>query len=215
MINREKNRRNLVQAATALRRHTELAIATCAFVMISGCAARSNKPDHLNNQPRVEDAVVETETGKLELYEEKYDDGTIKLRVEGLRFNDDDYVRHGPTTVYWDNGQKKTEIHFVQGLRHGSKTSWYKGGQIWSYGEYVNDREHGMWTQWFPNGRKAGEKHYEHGAWHGLFTEWHTNGKKKSEVLWIKGKKQGTMTIWDEEGELFKTIEYVDGVAQP
>ncbi len=159
--------------------------------------------------------IVTTANEKTEVREEKDSEGNLIARTEGKTDPEGSFIPHGKTTLYWPNGQKKTELHFINGLRHGPRTSWYQSGQMWILGQFAEGKEHGTWTLWYEDGRKAQESHYEHGAWHGTFTEWYRNGQKRREVEFVHGVKQGTETLWDEEGNIVRQIEYVDGVPQP
>lgn len=172
-----------------------------------------------NGPPGVDDSQTPggaaTDPGEIEVREQHDDEGNLKTRMEGRTDADDNFIPHGKSTIYWPNGQKKTELHYINGLRHGPKTSWYQSGQMWSSGSFADGKEDGVWTVWFPNGRKAQEYHFDHGAWHGMFTEWHLNGQKKTEVEFVNGMRQGTMTTWDDQGQIVRQTEYIDGVEQP
>jgi antitoxin component YwqK of YwqJK toxin-antitoxin module len=192
--------------------------ATTAVILGCLLPGGCGRPTGGNNMSAVEGQHFEGDIGGLgpiEVQEQYYPNGNVSVGVEGYVDRDGNFVRHGVTTNFWENGQKKSQVHYVQGMRHGSRTAWYQGGQIWSDGQFVNGREDGTLTVWFPNGRKAKELNFDHGAWHGTGTEWHLNGRKKMEVEWVRGKRQGMLTIWDEEGNVFSQVEYADGVPQP
>ena len=72
----------------------------------------------------------------------------------------------GKATDFYENGQKKTEAHYVEG-------------------EY-----HGLFTSWFENGRKELDIHYVDGEMHGLFTSWYMSGQKKVETHYVDGVEQ-------------------------
>jgi antitoxin component YwqK of YwqJK toxin-antitoxin module len=162
-----------------------------------------------------ESPVAATSNAKIETREEFDADGNLFRRSEGITDAEGNFILHGTVTLFYPNGQKKTELNYINGLTHGPRASWYQSGQPWILGQYVDGREHGTWTVWYENGRKSRESHYEHGAWHGTFVEWHRNGQKRHEVSYVRGVKQGTETYWDEEGVVVRQTEYVDGVPQP
>jgi len=155
------------------------------------------------------------DTGQVEIREEYFPDGTVRVRAEGRLDDDGEFIVHGMLTNYWENGQKKSEVSYVQGFMHGPRTAWYESGQIWSLGRNVDGAAEGTWSEWYPDGRKAREMNFQHGAYQGAYTEWHDNGQKRREVEFVKGKKQGLETFWDEEGNVLGQTEYVDGVPQP
>ncbi len=196
------------------RLHVSIVLALGCFYL-GGCVAANNRqntgiveqPDVKQTPPSGADAI--------EVYEEKWPEGGLKLQVEGWEDDEGNFIRHGRTTMYWENGRKKSEVHYVDGAPHGPRTAWYNSGQIWSSGEYVDGKEDGTWTVWFPDGRKAQELRFDHGKYHGLHTEWHPNGQKRTEVEYVDGKQQGTLTFWDEQGKIVRRVEFVNGVEQP
>jgi len=183
-------------------------VITLGCIWLGGCAARNADDIAVDDQPRAD-------ADRIEVREEYFPDGSVKLRTEGRLGSDGEFIAHGAHTLYWENGQKRYEEHYVQGMRHGPRSAWYESGQIRSQGQYINDREDGAWTEWYPSGRKMQELHFDHGSFHGTFIEWWPNGQMRRQLEWIKGKKQGTMTLWDEEGNVRSRVEYVDDVAQP
>ncbi len=184
-----------------------------AFVLVTsgGCVA----PKGGKNIGAGQSQELAVDGSRLEVREKSYDDGAIMRRTEGRVDAEGNFTRHGLLTLYWQNGQKKAEVMYVDGVPHGSRTTWYQSGQLWSQGGFVNGKQDGILTSWFPNGRIAQEIPLVNGAWHGTFREWHVNGQQKREVKYVDGLRQGTETIWDEEGVIAGQTEYVDGVAQP
>ena len=188
--------------------HIGTAVILACFC-VSGCV--TPKREH---EVRVGDQQP-SDSAQVEIREEYFPDGTVKTRMEGLLGEDGELVLHGMLTNFWENGQKKSEVAYVQGFVHGSRTAWYESGQMWSLGQNVDGAADGTWTEWYPDGRKAREMNFQHGAFHGPYIEWHLNGQKRKEAEFVKGKKQGLEMYWDEEGNVLGQTEYVDGVPQP
>lgn len=178
-----------------------------------GCRGPGSGPRG-SDAARVSAATVTSERTP-EVREVRYADGSIAKRTEGYVDANGNFISHGKTTQFWENGRKKSEVLYVHGMRHGERTAWYENGQMWSFGTFVNGREDGTWTMWYPNGRKAQEIHFDNGAWHGMLTYWHPNGEKQSEVEYVHGKRQGPLTEWDEFGTVLNRVEYVDDAPQP
>lgn len=178
-----------------------------------GCVGPGSAPHSPDLSPG--DTAGAAFQGSPEVREVAYDDGSIAKRTEGYVDAKDNFISHGNTTQYWENGRKKSEVMYVHGMRHGERTAWYNSGQMWSLGAFLNGRENGAWTMWYPNGRKAQEIHFDEGAWDGMLTYWHPNGEKRSEVEYVRGKKQGPLTEWDEFGTVVSRVEYVDDAPQP
>ena len=180
----------------------------------SGQAAQSDKPSQTpagaeSSQPKVD------ANASVEVQETKWPNGNPKSRTEGKKDKDGEFVRHGIATVWYENGQKKSEQHFVDGVPHGPRLTWYIDGRKWTEGRYVDGLEDGTWRTWLADGTPQTEWTMQRGVWHGVYTEWHPNGKKRLEVEFVRGKRQGPMTTWDDQGVVVLTTDYVDGIEQP
>ncbi|MBU0717375.1 MAG: toxin-antitoxin system YwqK family antitoxin [Planctomycetes bacterium] len=204
---------------TALRLTGTLLV---ALSCIAGCATSPSdkKPTPAqpvaDSPPTTTDAPAEWCAGRpVEVLEEYWDDGSPSVREEVVVDDDGEYVRHGQTTHWYQNGQKKLEIRFNCGLRHGKKEAWYADGAPWSVGYFVNDRDDGTWTVWHPDGTKAREYNMREGAWHGPFATWHPNGQPQLKGEYVAGLQQGVWVMWDEQGNVLKQAEYIDGKEQP
>jgi len=148
--------------------------------------------------------------------EDKLDNGQILERTEGYVTAEGEFIRHGEHARWYpENGQKKMELHYTNGVMNGPRLSWYDTGQIWSRGAYKNGKADGTWTAWFPSGKRQREWHMRENVWDGLYQEFHENGEKRYEVEYINGMKQGTAIWWSEIGTELRRIEYFDDVSQP
>ncbi len=181
---------------------------------LGGCAG-TGSGDGLGVYNQANSVAATVPDAPAEVREQHYPDGSVSVRIEGRLDSEGNFIPHGRTTNYWNNGQKKSVVNYLHGMKHGPRTAWYENGQIWSQGNHVNGSEDGEWTVWYRDGRKERELHFKEGALHGMYTEWHSNGRMKVRVEWVMGKRQGTMTHWDENGVVVKKTDYVDGVAQP
>jgi len=191
----------------------------CAQAIPSPAAAKQDSKNAQSSAPQ-DEKINAKESGKSEptrvdVKEEKWPDGTPKLRSEGRIDENGEFVRHGTTVEWHKNGQKKSERHFREGIQQGTHETWHDNGQLSAKGAYMEGVEDGIWTVWYSNGHKQREWTLVRGSFQGPFTEWYANGKKKSEVQYVAGKRQGPMLVWDEDGSLQLKTDYVDGVEQP
>jgi len=147
--------------------------------------------------------------GEVERIEERWPDGNLRYQREVVRDKEGQPISHGLTTRWWQDGQKKSEMEFVNGVRHGRRIAWHNNGQPWSEGAYDNGRPTGTWTAWNEDGSIERQWHYdENGAYHGMFTLWYDNGGKKMEIEFVHGLRQGFETSWDEAGNIVLEIDY-------
>ena len=62
-----------------------------------------------------------------------------------------------------ENGQKRLETDFVDGLRHGKQIDWYENGQKQQEDDYVTGLQNGKSISWSENGHKQQEVNYKYG----------------------------------------------------
>lgn len=176
----------------------------------------TNKAPGDKNSAIAEDSGASACEGKQVItLESYYLDGRLQRRQQTVKDEDGREIAHGLTAEFYEDGQKKLEVHFDCGVKHGPRITWHPNGQIWSQGEHIHGKDHGTWTVWNEDGTKAQEFTVKDGVWDGPFNQWHANGKKKLEVEYVNGMRQGMLTAWDEDGRVITRVEHVDGKPQP
>lgn len=148
---------------------------------------------------------------ELRMVGEDWPNGEPMYREEIKLFPDGTQVKHGTRTTYWENGQEKLRMHFVDGVAHGPKATWHLDGTEWAVGGFVNGKEDGRWTTWYPTGTKQQEFFMEDGALHGVQSSWYFDGRKRSQGRWVHGKQVGFHTVWDTDSNIVQEIDYGPG----
>ena len=69
----------------------------------------------------------------------------------------------GWTKAMWDSGQVSRLLRFKDGARHGPLTMWHENGQKKAEGTYKDGKPDGLWTRWHENGQKKVEATYKDG----------------------------------------------------
>ena len=90
---------------------------------------------------------------------------------------------------YYDDGSKKSETTFVNGVENGEYKSWYYGGKklAWT-GHYKNGLMDGEWREYDDyTGRLLGRETYKNGKLHGRLTGWDTRGTRIEDKLYLNG----------------------------
>ena len=83
--------------------------------------------------------------------------------------------------------------------KNGSINEWFENGEKKINGIYSEGLKHGIWTSWFPDGIKESMVTYNKGNMEGVFIFYYNNGNKKSEgVVSYKGQKEER--CWDQDG---------------
>ena len=94
---------------------------------------------------------------------------------------------------------------FNEKVRRGAKqekwTEWYENGQKRAEGTYKDGMPDGLWTSWDENGQKSTEGTYKDGELDGLWTGWYENGQKRAERTYKDGR-YSEWTYWDANGNV-------------
>jgi len=124
----------------------------------------------------------------LEVVEQHWPDGKLRLRKEVLRNADGSLTNHGAYARWYDNGQKEYETTFVHGKKHGTTTQWHRNGRKWTEEHHVDGQRQGKSTTWDESGRKLREESYADDKPHGTWTVWHQDGRIKWRTTFDHGK---------------------------
>jgi len=158
-------------------------------------------------------------------WEDRYEDGKIRLERGMMRLATGEFVQHGPWTLYHESGEKagdgrylkgrKTgkwkwwasdgrrdeEVQYEKGVRNGIAMRWHPNGQRAYEGRYRNGERDGTWTWWYADGTKAAFEEYREGKLHGEVTHWHENGKTAEKGRYEHGLPVGTVTYYHPNGK--------------
>jgi antitoxin component YwqK of YwqJK toxin-antitoxin module len=126
----------------------------------------------------------------VDLVEEYWPNGQLKLRRYVLLSADGTEVDHGTFERWYDNGAKEYEAVFSFGKKEGLQVRYHR------------------------NGRRQSEQEYREGKRHGLSISWNPNGAKVKEESWADGKPHGTWTVW-QDGKVKWTHTYEHGDPEP
>ena len=100
--------------------------------------------------------------------------GTSLIIRDGISY---DIETNEPVTGlaewYYDNGQLKTFIHYVDGKRNGLNEDFYEDGLLAERSTYVDGKRNGLHEEYYRNGQLMERRHYVYGKGNGLW-EWFT-----------------------------------------
>ena len=123
-------------------------------------------------------------------------EGTIELSGKKVRAcrqvmldADGDYVKHGKSVAYYENGQKAGEMWYQQDKPTGPEYSWHENGKKKMHGQSKDGLATGKWTEWYDNGQKQSEGEYFNGERHGQWTFWESSGQVKEAIEYRFGQK--------------------------
>ena len=105
-----------------------------------------------------------------------------------------------PIQSYWRFAGKKTAGFIKMNRKDGKWIEWYDNGNKWSEAHYVEGKENGKWICWHENGNKLAEGNYVAEKKDGKWIYWHENGKKRLEGNYVSGKQVGKWIYWKYNG---------------
>ncbi len=136
-----------------------------------------------------------------------YDNGQKK--EEGVYENG---IKNGIWVGYHSNGNKKHEITFTSGLAKGPARFYYEKGTLWEEGFWNENCWTGPYQLYYANGQKSYDWNYDnHGHRTGLQQYYFPNGKLKYRGKWDKGQIAGEVEVFDIKGSLVATRQYKNG----
>jgi antitoxin component YwqK of YwqJK toxin-antitoxin module len=145
------------------------------------------------------------ETPTLQSGEVKHDNGKPKFSYQYYMNDEGEEVRHGPFTLWYENGQKKATGEFKHGQPTGLLTRWYENGQ--KLAEVEEDGNQGKEFQWYESGQKKSVTIYKGQDFER--TAWYPTGTKKADVRLVNGTGQGRS--WYANGQLQTLANIEDG----
>lgn len=166
------------------------------------------------------DKTLTYEVGKM-VEEPSYNKDLEKVCAEGIHFFLNRrvaelygriYIENGLFESWHDNGQKESELLYVNGEKQGFLRRWYENGQKECEILFLNGKIDGMCQYWFENGQKQLEYVFRNEKMEGLYQGWHDNGQKAVEEMYVNGVREGLVQQWDKEGNVLSTKMYKSGV---
>ena len=151
------------------------AILTLALLLLPACTQQTQEP------------VPAPDKLAVEVAEEHWPNGQLRLRKEVLTRPDGTKVDHGTLTYWYGNGNKEYEAVYVEGRIQGVETQWHENGQMRTEQHYDNGLRNGPRYCWDNQGNKVKEENYRHDKPHGMWTIWRANGQIKWQQEFVDG----------------------------
>jgi len=96
---------------------------------------------------------------------ERYELGTVSL-LSGEKLQSNSNLTNSFTkwTIWYESGQKESEVNYKNGQKDGKSTWWNKKGQKVKQKNYKNGKLDGKLIEWFQfNGQIKREENYKNG----------------------------------------------------
>ena len=138
-------------------------------------------------------------TADVKTVEEKWPDGSIKLRQQMAQDLLGRMLANGLETRYFQGGKKQTETTYRFGVMDGPWREYYLSGVLKREGSYKHGEKDGPETLYDYKGLKSSEINYKEGQREGKSFEW--QGKNKVfEGQYVKDRLTGAVQEWYGNG---------------
>ena len=113
---------------------------------------------YADGKPKILTEYIEDEQGRKKLYKETFFFPGEKKYVEG-KF-DEEEKRNGVWTAWFENGNKQSEVTYINGKENGKKRVWHSNGKLFYEGKYNMGEKTGVWKIYDTLGVKIREEHF-------------------------------------------------------
>ena len=162
-----------------------------------------------------------------------YYNGKIKAKINYTK----DKSGKGTAILYWDNGVKMAEgnyvnikikdgiwkmygtdgalmvkIAYTNGKKNGEEIKYFRNGNPSEIITWKYDVKSGVWRQYYEDGKTRLETVYKNGYRNGVFQMFYETGRYYVKGHYIEGLREGVWIWNDRLGEVWKSIEYKEGV---
>ncbi len=128
------------------------------FIGLLSMACNQADIDNSNaNNSEESTSKKSTTSHQTGLVEEFYANG--QLKISGVL--DNDGLKNGIWTSYFENGQKNSESNFLNGTNHGYSMVWYPNGNVRYFGDYKAGKRTGEWVFYEEDGAVAKKESYD------------------------------------------------------
>ncbi len=162
----------------------------------------------------------------IEIVEERFDTGKVKIRREMTLDIAGNYIKHGDWTQFSKIDEEVAKGRFANNKREGVWTKTINWGDspllnelpytefeapFISRAEFTNGKLNGSWTITDSEGQVASEWTYTDGKLNGKATWYYPGGSVREEIDYTNGLIDGTYRLLDEDGAELTSDTYKQG----
>jgi len=131
------------------------------------------------------------------------------IKVENTKYFDSQHnLYNGVYEESFDNGNKKLEMHLLNGEQDSITKLWFENGKINEIRSYKKGLKHGKWETYNTNGIKTAEAWYRDDRKDGIWRIWDDNGILRYEMPYSNGDKISTWKIFNDSGKIVNERKY-------
>lgn len=182
--------------------------------IVAACGISLAQLSGAESKPAAGESEVDP-NAPIELIEERYDDGKIKVRREVTLDMAGNYVKQGQWKAFQEDGSEVAAGTFANNKRTGE---WFRTlnhsdadllqdppfaefeGPFVSRAQFKDGKLHGIWTITDSKNRVASEWPYKAGLLDGTAKWFYPDGSLREQVTYTNGLIDGHYTLWDQNG---------------
>ena len=199
---------------------TTLKLTIALFMAFVGASVNAQDADSAS------DIHVADPNAPVEVIEERFDDGRVKVRREVTLDTEGNYIKHGVWKSFSITEDEVASGNFKNNHRDGvwTKTlNWGDAGILnelpytefeapfISKAEFQEGDLHGTWAIVDAQGRTASEWQYKEGMLDGKAKWFYPDGKLREEINYTDGLIDGSYVLWDQDGNEQTNEDYQQG----
>jgi antitoxin component YwqK of YwqJK toxin-antitoxin module len=123
------------------------------------------------------------------------------VNIDDIYFTKDTTQKYTGLVQYTSDYGIKFTGKLLDGKKDSTWNTWHDNGQKRSELFYVNGVREGEYRGWFDDGSKMFINHYENGKLNGENIHWDSFGNKEMYLYYIDGKPDGRCIFWNENRE--------------
>jgi antitoxin component YwqK of YwqJK toxin-antitoxin module len=125
-------------------------------------------------------------------------------------------MKTGKWLRYFQNGNKESELTYVNNRANGPAKTYFESGQLQEEGTWVGTRWTGPYTMYYENGKVRQQFKYNAlGQRDGEQLYYHPNGQLNISVNIKAGKEEGWKKEYNDKGELVEETFFNGGTMDP
>lgn len=157
--------------------------------------------------------LVFTACEKIERKKEFWPNGKVKEEYEVTYDEYGQPLKNGLYKQWYESGQIRHEINFLDDKKHGLQRSYFQNGKIELEENYLFGKLSGKKKTWNIDGKLELEVDYVDGKTHGLFVRYWPNGSKHHEIAYVNGLKDGPHKVYSATGTVESITKFSKGIA--
>jgi antitoxin component YwqK of YwqJK toxin-antitoxin module len=113
--------------------------------------------------------------------------------------------------VYFSEGRKVSDEHFVNGEKQGKSHRYYKSGEVWEETDWIGGKQEGSYRVFFQSGEPFFQCKMSNNQRNGLCLTYFQNGRVELEANYKNGLRHGEWKYFDDQGKYLYSLFYNEG----